>query len=259
MTGNNRSTRNSYTLAIVSLCFLSPSAAALANAETVAANAAESLAAGSTRANGATHFTPQDKSAANAAYERATRVWRSLKTLEVRFEQRITNPLIRRSAVSHGTFVQQRPNKVAITFTDPVGDKIVGDGKFLWVYLPSSAPGQVMKLPADAEGAVVADLLGQLLDSPRQAFEISGGNSVQIEGRSTRSVLLVPKNIQSSPFQRATLWIDDKDSRPVRIQVIDAQGVDRSITLQTWSPNVAVARDAFNFAVPKDAKIVTKL
>jgi outer membrane lipoprotein carrier protein len=155
--------------------------------------------------------------------------------------------------------VQQRPGKVAITFTDPVGDRIVGDGKFLWVYLPSSAPGQVMKLPANAEGAVVADMLDQLLDSPRRSFTITGGEAATIEGRATRRVKLVPRTPGSVAFQRATLWIDDKESRPVRIQVVDAQNIDRTITMQSWTPNAAVAKDAFKFVVPKGAKVVTKL
>ena len=59
-----------------------------------------------------------------------------------------------------GVFVQERPNRVSITFTEPSGDRIVGDGKSLWVYLPSSTPGQVLKLPADADGAIVADEKG---------------------------------------------------------------------------------------------------
>jgi outer membrane lipoprotein carrier protein len=197
--------------------------------------------------------------AADAAYNRAAKSWSALKSVEARFEQKITNPLLGRTATSRGTFLQQRPGKVAITFTDPVGDRIVGDGKFLWVYLPSSAPGQVMKLPANAEGAVVADMLGQLLDTPRRTFTISGGEAATIEGRATRRVQLVPRTAGSVAFQRATLWIDDKESRPVRVQVVDQQGVDRTITMMTWTPNAAVAKNAFQFSVPKGAKVLTKM
>lgn len=197
--------------------------------------------------------------AADAAYDRAAKQWSTLKSVEARFEQRITNPLLGRTMTSKGTFLQQRPGKVAITFTDPVGDRIVGDGKFLWVYLPSSTPGQVMKLPANAEGAVVADMLGQLLDSPRRSFTISGGEAATIDGRTTRRVQLVPRDASTSAFQRATLWIDDRESRPVRVQVVDGQGVDRLITLLSWSPDVTIKKDAFTFAVPKGAKVVTKV
>lgn len=196
---------------------------------------------------------------ADAAYERVAAAWKAQKSLEAQFEQRITNTLLGRTVTSRGVFQQQRPNKVAITFTDPAGDRIVGDGKSLWVYLPSSAPGQVLKLPANSDGAIVADLLGQLLEAPRKSFTISGGDVVTIEGRTTRRVALVPRAGANVPFQRATLWLDEKAARPVRVQVLDPQGTDRTITLTSWSPDAKIAATAFRFSVPKGAKVSTKL
>jgi outer membrane lipoprotein carrier protein len=196
---------------------------------------------------------------AESAYERVAKAWAGTRTLEANFEQKITNPVIGRTALSKGVFLQQRPGKVSITFTEPAGDRIVGDGTTLWVYLPSSTPGQVLKLPANADGAIVADLLGQLLETPRTAFTISGGESASIDGRATRRVQLVPRTAGAVPFQRAVLWLDDKEPRPVRVQVIDPQGVDRTITLTSWSPGATLPKDAFRFAVPKGAKVSTKL
>ncbi len=194
-----------------------------------------------------------------AAYDRVARNWAALRTLEARFEQRITNPLLGRTATSRGVFLQERPGKVAITFTDPAGDRIVGDGKTLWVHLPSSAPGQVFKLPATADGAVVADLLGQLLDTPRQAFTISGGAVDTVDGRPVRRVQLVPRTEGSVPFTRATLWLDEGGARPARVQVVDPQGVDRTITLTSWTPNAALPANAFRFTPPRGARVETKL
>ena len=196
---------------------------------------------------------------ADVAYDRVAKAWAATKSLEAQFEQKITNPLLGRTATSRGLFQQQRPGKVSITFTDPVGDRIVGDGKSLWFYLPSSTPGQVLKLPANADGAIIADLLGELLEAPRKSFTISGGDAATIEGRATHRVQLVPKSPSSAPFQRATLWLDDKEPRPIRVQLVDAQGVDRTITLTTWTPGATLPRDAFKFAVPKGAKVVTKI
>ena len=196
---------------------------------------------------------------ADAAYDRVAKAWGATKTLEAQFEQKITNPLLGRTATSRGLFRQQRPGKLSITFTDPVGDRIVGDGKSLWVYLPSSTPGQVLKLPANADGAIVADLLGELLEAPRKSFTISGGDAATVEGRPTHRVQLVPKSPSSAPFQRATLWLDDNEPRPIRVQVVDAQGVDRTITLTTWTPGATLPKDAFKFAVPNGVKVVTKI
>jgi len=196
---------------------------------------------------------------AETAYDRMARAWSSVQTLEATFDQKITNPLLGRSVTSKGVFLQERPGKVSITFTQPAGDRIVGDGKTLWVYLPSSAPGQVLKLPGDADGAIVADLLGQLLETPKRAFIISGGDAVTIDGRATRRVQLLPRSPDAVPFQKATLWLDEQNPRPVRVQVIDSQGVDRTITLTSWTPGATLPRDAFRFAVPKGVKVTTKL
>ena len=196
---------------------------------------------------------------AEAAYDRVAKAWATHQTLEAQFDQRVTNPLLGKTATSRGTFLQQKPGRVNITFTDPVGDRIVGDGKSLWVYLPSSAPGQVMKLPADADGAVVVDLLSQLLDTPKRAFAITGGDAATIEGRTTRRVLLMPRAQSDVPFLKATLWLDDKEPRPVRVQVTDVQGVERMITLTSWVPNAVLPRNAFVFTAPKGVKVITKV
>jgi outer membrane lipoprotein carrier protein len=196
---------------------------------------------------------------AESAYDRVAKAWKGTRTLEAHFEQKITNPLLGRTASSRGVFLQERPGKVSITFTQPAGDRIVGDGKTLWVYLPSSAPGRVLKLPGDADGAIVADLLGQLLDTPKRAFMITGGEAVSVDGRSTRRVQLLPRTAETVPFLKATLWLDDKEPRPVRVQVIDGQGVDRTITLTSWSPDVTLPADAFTFTVPKGVKVSTKI
>jgi len=196
---------------------------------------------------------------ADAAYARVTQVWSTTKTLQANFDQTITNPILGRTVSSRGVFVQERPNRVSITFTEPAGDRIVGDGKHLWVYLPSSSPKQVLKLPADADGAIVADLLGQLFDTPKRAFTITGGETVQINGRATRRVQLVPKSAAAVPFSKAVLWLDGTEARPVRVQVLDSQGIDRLITLTSWVVDAALPKDAFRFIMPKGATVSTKL
>ena len=199
------------------------------------------------------------QTSAETAYDRVAKAWAAHTTLESQFEQKITNPLLGKTASSRGTFQQQKPGKISITFSDPVGDRIVGDGTSLWVYLPSSAPGQVLKLPADADGAIVADLLGQLFEAPKKSFTFAGGESVTIDGRATHRVLMTPRVANTVPFQKATLWLDDAAPRPARIQVVDAQGVERTITLTTWTPNAVLPKNAFVFSVPKGVKVITKL
>ncbi|MGV3709463.1 MAG: LolA family protein [Gemmatimonas sp.] len=196
---------------------------------------------------------------AEATYDRAAKAYASFTTIDAQFEQKTTNPVLGKTAVSKGRFVQQKPNLVNITFTDPAGDRIVGDGKSLWVYMPSSTPNQVLKLPAKSESAVIVNLLGQLLDAPRQSFNISGGEAATVDGAATKRVMLVPKVAGSAPFQRATLWVDDKTARPIRVQIVDPQGIDRTFSMTTWAVNSTLSKDMFKFTPPKGVKVTSNI
>jgi len=103
----------------------------------------------------------------DATIDRAVAAWAKVKTVRGTFEQTVTNSLTGSSANSRGTYAQERPNRLAIRFEQPGTDAIIADGKVVWVYLPSSAPGQVIKRPATDRASVPIDLTGQFLGSPR--------------------------------------------------------------------------------------------
>ena len=70
---------------------------------------------------------------------------------------------------------------------------------------------------------------------------------------------LVPRVANSSAFQRATLWIDDKDARPVRVQIIDPQGIDRTFNMMTWTVNSVLPKDMFKFTPPKGVRVTSSI
>ncbi len=195
---------------------------------------------------------------ADAAVDRAVAAWTPVKTVRGSFEQVVTNALTGGTATARGEFQQERPNRLAIRFTDPAGDMIVADGKAVWVYLPSSAPGQVVKQSATDRGAVPIDFTGDFLSAPRSKYDITDGGAQTVDGRPTRMLKLVPKKGASTPFSRATVWVDDKDGLIRQFEVVDTNGVTRRIRLITLSVNAAVDRGAFKFAVPKGVKVVDR-
>ena len=81
----------------------------------------------------------------DSAIDRAVAAWARVKTVRGSFEQTVTNPLTGSSATARGEYLQERPNRLAIRFGQPASDAIVSDGKAVWIYLPSTAPGQVVK------------------------------------------------------------------------------------------------------------------
>src|SRR5918997_3481135 len=80
---------------------------------------------------------------AEAILERAAERHRGLATLKAPFTQHIRNPVLESDATSGGIFYYQAPLRYRIAFSEPPEDVVVSTGKDVWIYLPSTQPGQV--------------------------------------------------------------------------------------------------------------------
>lgn len=195
------------------------------------------------------------QSAAETAIDRAVKAYASVRTTRATFEQTIRNPITGSDLASKGEFEQSRPDKFAFRFSDPQGDVIVSDGKFVWLYLPSSTPGQVIRAPltADLEGSI--DLIGAFFSNPRQKYTISDGGEATVGGKATRVVTLTPRQGAAS-FTKARVWIDASDGMLRQFEAEEANGVTRRVRITSFSPNAKVSASAFSFKPPKGVKIV---
>lgn len=192
---------------------------------------------------------------AQAALDKAIRAYKDVKTVQATFTQRLTNPLLGRTTEAKGRVVQDRPNKIAITFTDPAGDRIVSDGTHLWVYLPSSAPGQVMKRRVEANSAGVPDVTAMFLEQPRSKYSVRGGGADKVNGRAATVLHLTAKD-ETLPFTKATVWVDDRDGLVRQFEYTEPSGLVRRVTIDRMEINPAVEASAFRFAVPSGARVI---
>src|SRR4051794_7128595 len=125
--------------------------------------------------------------------DRAVAVWSKVKTARASFEQTVTNSLTGRTLTSTGEYQQQRPGKLSVRFSDPANERIVADGSHLWLYLPSSAPGQVIRTSLKEGGSGTVDLSAQFLTAPRSRYNIVPAGTLAIGGRPTHAFTLTPK------------------------------------------------------------------
>jgi outer membrane lipoprotein carrier protein len=190
--------------------------------------------------------------------DRAVAAWGKVKTARATFEQTVTNSLTGSSATAHGEYQQQRPNRVAIRFTDPSGDRIVSDGASVWVYLPSSAPGQVVKRSASDATALPLDITGEFLTDPRGRYDITSAGVGTVSGHPAKALLLSPKAQTQAPFTKATIWVDDDDALIRQFEVVEPSGVTRRIRITSLDLNVPVDKGTFSFTPPAGVRVVER-
>jgi outer membrane lipoprotein carrier protein len=176
--------------------------------------------------------------------------------MRVKFEQTLTNPLLGKSLTSQGELLRKKPNFLSISFSGGEKDRIVADGKILWVYLPSSAPGQVIKMPVGSTPGALIDPFGQVLNAPADKFDIASAGTATIRGRDTHGVTMTPKQNADVLFTQATVWVDDRDATVRKIETTEPSGVTRQIVITKYSPNVSIPKDAFVFTPPANVLVV---
>jgi outer membrane lipoprotein carrier protein len=190
--------------------------------------------------------------------DRAVAAWAKVKTARATFEQTITNSLTGRTLTASGEYQQQRPGKLSVRFSDPANDRIVADGKRLWLYLPSTTPGQVIRTSLKTGGSGTVDLSAQFLTDPRSRYTVTPGGAATIGGHATHAYGLVPKTKEGAPFQAATVWIDDADATIRQFEVTETSGVQRKVRLVSFRTNVPVDASAFTFVVPEGIRVVDR-
>jgi outer membrane lipoprotein carrier protein len=200
---------------------------------------------------------PAPMSAADSAalmlVERATAAYASARTLRAEFIQTLTNPRTGNVMRARGEFLQRGAEQFAFRFSEPVDDRIVADGDVLWIYLPSTAKGQVLKVPR-ALGAGL-DLAASVLNEPRKRYRVESGDESLIDGRSVRAVRLTPRT-NDAPFAKATLWIDAREALVRRAELIEHSGLVRLLDFTSVRTGVELPADAFAFTPPPGVRVI---
>ena len=192
---------------------------------------------------------------ANAIVGRSSQVYRSLSSLSADFVQVIDNPMID-SATSTGMLVQAGQDKLAMRFTDPPGEAILIDGHSIWVYTPSTTPGQVIRMALPSGGPTYGyNILAWLLDRPAERYTATYVRADRLNGRAVEVVQLDPA-VPDLPFERAIVWLDKEDGLPRRLEITEHSGATRTLTLSKVRTNRSIPGDTFTFKVPSGVRVV---
>jgi outer membrane lipoprotein carrier protein len=192
---------------------------------------------------------------AGAILDRAVAAYARVTTLRADFVQDVSDPMIGGSEPSRGEFLQQKPGRFAMRWSQPRGDLIVADGQYLWVYLPSSTPGQVVRTRLTGRPGESPDIIAEFLERPRERFAIAYVRADHAGGRDADVLALTPLD-RNAAYSRVQVWVDRTDALVRKIEIGEASGAVRRITLDRLRTNLQVPASAFFFRPPAGIRVV---
>src|SRR6266404_5386979 len=136
--------------------------------------------------------------------DRASASFDTVRTLAADFVQVVENPMLGDPDTTRGTLFQRRPNYFAMRFSEPKNDRIVADGRRLWLYTPSTTPGQVIRSTIPGAGTTGPNLIGQFVEHPRERYTARYVRSDSIEGVAVDVITLTPRPTDL-PYSAATV------------------------------------------------------
>jgi outer membrane lipoprotein carrier protein len=190
-----------------------------------------------------------------AILDRASASYDTVKTLQADFVQIIANPMLGDPDTTRGRLYQRKPNYFAMRFTEPKHDRVVADGERLWLYTPSTTPGQVIRTAIPGTGTTGPNLIGQFVERPRERYDARYVRADSLRDGPVDVIVLTPR-AQDLPYSAATVWIAKQDGLVRRIEIEETSGQRRIIVLRNLTVNRAIAAREFRFSPPAGLQVV---
>src|SRR5207302_7876109 len=171
--------------------------------------------------------------------DHASAVYQTIISLPADFTQVVANPMLGAPDTTPGALYQLRPSRFAMRFTEPQGDRIVADGRFLWLYTPSTTPGQVLRSRIPEYGPTGPNLIGQFVEHPRERYAARYVRVDSLADGVADLVRLVPKT-GDQPYSEATIWVNRDDALVRRLDIVEASGQRRTVMLREIRVNGGV-------------------
>ncbi len=156
---------------------------------------------------------------------------------------------------TRGRLYQMRPSRFAMRFTSPKGDRIVADGRYLWLYTPSTTPGQVIRSRIPDVGTTGPNLIGQFVEHPHERYDARYVRVDSLGGRTADLIALTPKE-RDQPYRAAVIWVDREDGLVRRIEITETGGQQRTVLLDKLQVNRGAPGREFTFSPPAGVRVV---
>jgi len=189
-----------------------------------------------------------------AVLARARAAYDTIHTLRADFIQIVDNPMVGAPDTTRGVLYQQPPSRFTMNFTRPKHDRIVADGKNLWIYTPSSTPGQVIRTALPANGGTGPNLIGQFVEHSEQRYRASFVRTDSTALAVTDVIHLVPI-LTDQPYTEATVSIT-RAGLVSRLDITETSGQHRVLIFSKHQLNGSVSGGTFRFTPGAEVRVV---
>ena len=197
----------------------------------------------------------QDQAYTLEILSNASRAYDQVVTLKSDFVQKIEIPALETEKEGRGVVYQKKPNFFLMKFDEPIGDMVVADGQYFWMYYPSAQPDQVIRTPIDQSSAGAT--LGQsFLVNPTQRYVPTYVKQENVGDRPAHLVALVPKF--DAPYTLVRVWIDAEDFLVRKFEVHELNETVRTLTLRNVEAGIDLPDELFSFTPPPGVEVFTR-
>ncbi len=155
-----------------------------------------------------------------------------------------------------GTIKYKAHNKLCIEFSQPFGQKIVSNGKMMWIYIPSM--NVVAEQDLNSESGIFTtgskSGLNWLFSKYHYRFASKDQPETQDDGTKRYTLILKQKESRSG-YRKMKLWVTERYFI-IRAQGETSTGKKVDIAFSDLKTNVSLPNGLFKFDVPSRARVI---
>lgn len=152
-----------------------------------------------------------------------------------------------------GNIILKKPDKIHLEFTKPLNQKIISNGKVIWIYIPELNQAMKQEITAKKiDDPILA--VGKMLESFQKDYDITLKGSEKLENDDTYLLDLNPKKGNEN-LPNMKVNINKESWIPVKTDIIDAEN-SISIFFTNIKTNIKISNDIFEFKPAKDVEVI---
>lgn len=163
------------------------------------------------------------------------------------------------TTVQKGTLKSLRPNYLMIHFSEPHNQRIVSDGKMMWIHIPSMNVVAEQDLKEDESGTVFSPGsyvgLKRLFAKYHYKFASKTQPEKAEDGKEYYTLSLSQKESRSG-YKTIKLWIAKENYMIMRAEGETAGGKNVDISFSNISTSGNFSKGMFKMEIPSNAKVI---